>query len=91
MIDDYTQDNHQQLNILIDAIKARNVEEAKLASAALALNAKILSAAELQSLCTKWSKLLSGTEIPNSLEKINALLKDTRMVLNEIDEYAETI
>jgi len=91
MIDDYTQDNHQRLDALIDAIKAKNVAEAKLSIAALALNARILSAAELQSLCTKWLKLLSGTEIPSSLEKINALLKDTRMVLNEIDEYAETI
>ena len=91
MLDDYTHDNHQQLNMLVEAIKAKNIEEAQIAISALALNAKILSAKELQSLCTKWSKLLTGSEIPSSLKKINALLKETRIALNEIDEYAESI
>ena len=91
MLDDYTQDNHQQLDALIEAIKTKNIEEAKLSISALALNAKILSAHALQSLCTKWAKLLSGSETPISLKKVNALLKNTRIVLNEIEEYAETI
>jgi len=91
MLDDYTQENHQQLDTLIEAIKAKNSEEAKLSISILALNAKILSAQELQFLCVKWSKLLSGSEIPSHLKKVNALLKDTRIALNEIDEYAETI
>jgi len=91
MMDDYTQENHQQLNSLVEAIKAKNIVEAKLSISALTLNAKILSAPELQLLCVKWSKLLSGSETPSSLKKMNTLLKDTRIVLNEIDEYAETI
>ncbi len=91
MLDDYTQDNHQQLDALIEAIKAKNIEEAQLAISALAINAKILSAQELQVLCAKWSKLLTGSEIPSSLKKINALLKETRIALNEIDVYAEAI
>lgn len=91
MLDDYTQDNHLQLDALVDAIKAKNIEEAQLSISALALNAKILCAQELQSLCVKWSKLLNGSEIPSSLKKINVLLKDTRIALNEIDEYAEAI
>jgi hypothetical protein len=91
MLNDYTRDNHQQLDTLIEAIKAKNIEEAQLTISALTLNAKILSAQELQSLCVKWSKLLSGSEIPTSLKIINSLLKETRLALNEIDDYAETI
>lgn len=91
MLEDYTQENHQQLDRLIEAIKAKNIEEAKLSISVLALNAKILSAQTLQFLCAKWSKLLSGSEIPSSLKKVNALLKETRIALSEIDEYAETI
>jgi len=91
MLDDYSQSNHQQLDLLVEAIKAKNIEEAQLAISALALNAKILSAQELQFLCVKWSKLLTGSEIPSSLKKINTLLKETRVALNEIDEYAEKI
>ncbi|MBL4942537.1 MAG: hypothetical protein JKY81_12860 [Colwellia sp.] len=91
MLDDYSQDNHQQLDSLIDAIKTKNIEQAQLSISTLALNAKILSAQELQFLCTKWSKLLTGSEIPSSLNKINTLLKSTRIALNDIDEYAETI
>ena len=91
MLDEYTQENHQQLDLLVEAIKAKNIEEAQLAISVLRLNAKILSAPALQSLCVQWSKLLTGNEIPTSLKKINALLKDTRLTLTEIDEYAETV
>lgn len=91
MLDDYTQDNHQQLDMLIEAIKAKDIDEAQLSLSVLTLNAKILSAQTLQLLCAKWSKLLSGSEIPTSLKKVNALLKDTRIALNEIDAYAEAI
>lgn len=91
MLDDYTQDNHQQLDTLIEAIKAKEIAQAQLSVSALALNANILSAQTLQSLCVKWSTLLSGTETSSSVAAVNALLKDTRVVLNEIDEYAETI
>ncbi len=91
MLDDYTQENHQQLDSLIEAIKAKDIEEAKSSISALALNAEILSAQVLKSLCTKWLKLLSGSETPSSLKKVNALLKDTRVALNEIDEYADAI
>ncbi len=91
MLDDYIQENHQQLDNLIEAIKVKNITAAKLSISALTLNAKILSAQELQSLCVKWSKLLSGSETPSSLESVNALLKSTRIALNEIDGYAEAI
>lgn len=91
MLSDYTQENHQQLDALIEAIKAKNLTEAQLCISTLTLNAKILSAQELQSLCVKWSKLLMGSEIPTSLNKINSLLKETRIALNKIDTYAETI
>ncbi len=91
MLDDYAQDNHQQLDALIEAIKEKELEQANASIAALALNAVILSAPRLHLLCTQWSKLLSGVEIPSSLEKVNALLKETRVVLTEIDEYAEAL
>ena len=51
MLDDYTQENHQQLDNLIEAIKTKNNDGAKLSISVLALNAKILSAQELQLLC----------------------------------------
>jgi len=91
MLDDYTQDNHQQLDALIEAIKTKKIEEARLSISALALNAKILSAHALQSLCTKWSELLSGSGTSISLKKVNSLIKDTQIVLNKIDEYAGSI
>jgi len=87
MLDDYTKDNHQQLDLLIESIKEKDIQKAKESILVLTLNAKILSASNLQALCVKWSKLLSGTEIPNSLEKVNALLKDTRVALRDIDKY----
>ncbi len=91
MIDDYTQDNHQQLDALAEAIKTKDIAKAILSISVLTLNAKILSAHELQLLCVEWSTLLNGTEIPSCLKKVDALLKDTRIALNKIDEYAETI
>lgn len=91
MLDEYTQDSHQQLNVLIDAIKSKDIEQAKNAISALALNAKILSAKELQSLCTQWLKLLSGSDSSSNLDTINILFNETRIALKEIDEYAETI
>ena len=91
MLEDYTQENHQLLDGLIKAIKAKNINDAQLCISSLTLNANILSSSTLQSLCVKWSKLLNGKEIPSSLNKINTLFKQTRLVLNEIDEYAEAI
>jgi hypothetical protein len=91
MLGDYAQDNHQQLDGLIEAIKEKELAQAHVSITALTLNAAILSAPRLQLLCTQWSKLLSGVEIPSSLEKVNALLKETRIVLTEIDEYAEEL
>lgn len=90
MLDDYCQDNHQQLDVLIEAFKAKRIAEANVSIAALTLNAKILAAPTLEALCKRWTKLLSCSEIPNSLEIINALIKDTRLALNDIDSYAET-
>lgn len=91
MLDEYTQDNHLQLNALIDAIKTKKIEEANAAIAALTLNAKILTAPTLQVLCSHWAKLFSRNEIPNHLEGINTLIKDTRRILNDIDSYAQTL
>lgn len=91
MLEDYTQENHHQLDCLIEAIKEKNIEAAKACILALTLNAQILSAQTLQSLCIQWAKIISGSEIPSSLEKVNALLKNTRLALYAIDEYAETI
>jgi hypothetical protein len=91
MLDDYGQDNHQQLDRLIDAIKAKNLAKAQQAIIDLQLNAKVLAAAELEELCTQWSKLLSGNEIPTSLKEVNTLFKATRAALNAIDNYAESI
>lgn len=91
MLDDYTQDNHQQLDDLVAAIKANNIKAAQVSLAALALNANILCAQALKLLCAEWEKVLSDSEMPASLDKVNALLKDTRIALNNIDEYAEAI
>jgi len=35
--------------------------------------------------------LLNGKDTASSLKKVNALLKETRIALNEIDEFAEAI
>ncbi|NQY86262.1 MAG: hypothetical protein HRT51_00725 [Colwellia sp.] len=91
MLDDYGQDNHQQLDMLIDAMKAKNLDKAQQAIIDLQLNAKILAAAELEELCTQWLKLLSGNEIPTSLKEVNTLFKETRTALIAIDNYAESI
>ena len=72
-------------------MKEKDLVSAKLSVSALELNAKILASTKLQSLCLQWSKLLSGSDIPSSLEKVNTLLKGTRELLLEIDDYAETI
>ena len=91
MLDDYSERNHQQLDILIDALKAKDFEKAKSAVVDLQLNAKILAATDLEQLCTQWSKLLNGNDIPSSLKEVNLLLKKTRSALNDIDNYAESI
>ena len=91
MLDEYVRDNKQQLDALIGSIKAKEIEKAQLSLAALTLNADILSAGELQLLCTKWEKMLSGSDIPSDLAIINALVKSTRQALSQIDEYAETL
>ena len=91
MLDDYAQDNHQQLDVLIDAIKARDFDKAKGAIIDLQLNAQILAASDLEQLCSQWSKLFSGNDIPSSLKKLNLLLKETRTALTDIDIYAESI
>jgi hypothetical protein len=91
MLDDYGQDNHQQLDIMLNALKAKDFAKAKKANINLQLNAKILVAPELEKLCSQWSKLLSGSDIPSSLKEVNILLKETREALNAIDGYAESI
>lgn len=91
MLDEYTQDNHLQLDILIEAIKATNFDKAKEAITDLQLNAKILVATELEQLCSQWSKLLNGKDIPSSLLEVNILLKKTRTALTAIDRCAESI
>jgi hypothetical protein len=91
MLDDYTQDNHQQLNILIDAITAQDFDRANEAIIDLQLNAKILAAPDLAKLCTQWTTLLSGNDIPSSLNEVNILFKETRAELTAIDGYAVSI
>jgi len=91
MLEDYGQDNHAQLNLLVHAIKDKDINKASDIISRLNINANILAANDLQLLCAQWSKLLSGNEIPKSLNKVNALLKDTRAALTAIDNYAETI
>ncbi len=91
MLDDYAQDNHQQLNVLLEMIKVKDFDKAKEAIINLQFNAKVLVAPELERLCTKWLKLLNGNEIPTSLKEVNALFKETRTALIAIDNYAESI
>jgi len=91
MLDDYRQENHAQLDLLVHAIKAKDINKASDVILRLNINAKILSANDLQRICMQWSKFLSGNEIPKSLDNVNALIKDTRATLKAIDEYAETI
>jgi len=91
MLDEYTEDNHQQLNLLVDALKAKDFDTAKKSVSSLQLNAKILAASELGKLCSQWSLLLSGSDIPSSLNEVNLLLKHTRAELTAIDSYAESI
>jgi hypothetical protein len=91
MLDEYTEDNHLQLNLLIDALKAKDFDKAKQSVINLQLNAKILAASELGQLCSHWSMLLSGNDIPSSLKEVNLLLKQTRAELTAIDSYAESI
>jgi hypothetical protein len=91
MLDDYIQDNHQQLDVLIDAIKAKNFDKAKTAIIDLQLNSKILAASDLAKLCTQWTTLLSDNDISSSLNDVNILLKETRAALTAIDDYAQSI
>lgn len=91
MLGDYGQDNHQKLDLLVNAIKSKDFDKAKECVLDLQLNAKILAAPALEQLCSQWSKLLSGDDIPDSLEAVNTLLKDTRAVLKTIDNYADSI
>jgi hypothetical protein len=91
MLDDYTQDNHQQLDVLIDAIKAKNFDKAKTAIIDLQLNSKILAASDLAKLCTQWTTLLSDNDISSSLNDVNILLKETRAALTAFDDYAQSI
>lgn len=91
MLDEYTEDNHQQLNLLVDALKAKDFDTAKKSVINLQLNAKILAASALGELCSQWSLLLSGSDIPSSLTEVNLLLKHTRAELTAIDSYAESI
>ena len=91
MLDDYATENHQQLDVLIHAIKAKELTKAKKAIIALQLNAQILSAAELDNLCSQWYLLLNGNDKPSSLKEMNILLKETRATLTAIDSYAESI
>lgn len=91
MLGDYGQDNHQKLDLLVGAIKSKDFDKAKECVMDLQLNAKILAASALEQLCSQWFKLLSGDNIPGSLEEVNMLLKDTRAVLKAIDNYADSI
>lgn len=91
MLDDYTQGNHQQLDTLIDAIKAKDFDKAKEVIIDLQFNAKILVAVELAQLCSQWLTLLCGNDLPNSVKEMNVLLKETRAALTVIDNYAESI
>jgi hypothetical protein len=91
MLDDYAKNNHQQLDVLIDSIKEKNRAQAKLSITALTLNAKILSAPALMLVCIQWSELINATETSINLVKVNALLKETRIILTAIDRYAEAL
>lgn len=91
MLDDYTQDNHQQLDNLMAAIKAHNIEAAQLAVAALALNGDILCAQTLKRLCAQWSNLLNSSKLSNCVDNVDVLYQETCVALQAIDEYAETV
>lgn len=91
MLEDYSQDNHQQLAFLATAIKGKDIDKAKLAVKNLQLNAKILAAEDLEQLCTTWLVLLSKDDVLSQLTRIKALLKDTQQVLHAVDSYAQTI
>ncbi len=91
MLDDYSQDNHQQLTQLASAIKGKDFDKAKIAVESLQLNAKILAANDLQQLCSQWLHLLNNDKALTELKNINALLKDTQQVLHAVDSYAQTI
>lgn len=91
MLDDYSQDNHQQLACLASAIKNKNNNKAIEAVQNLQLNAKILVAYDLQQLCRQWLELLSKDKALIQLKQVNALLKDTQQVLHAVDSYAQTI
>lgn len=91
MLDDYSQDNYQQLTYLATAIKGKNIDKAKKAVESLQLNANILAANDLQQLCVQWRHLLNHDNALTQLKKITALLKDTQQVLHAVDSYAQTI
>ncbi len=91
MLDDYSQDNHQQLTQLAEAIEGKNFEKAKMAVESLQLNANILAANDLQQLCSQWLHLLNNDQALTEIKNINALLKDSQQALNAIDSYAQTI
>lgn len=91
MLDDYSQDNHQQLTNLANAIKDKDIVNAIEAVKRLQLNADILVAEDLQQLCSKWLTLLADDEALSDFNKVNNLLKDTQQVLHAVDSYAETI
>ncbi len=91
MLDDYSQDSHQQLTCLASAIKDKNLDKAVAAVKNLQLNGKILAADNLQQLCAQWLELLSKDKALTKLKQVNALLKDTQQVLHAVDSYAQTI
>jgi|GEM_PF-1876916 len=91
MLDDYSQDNHQQLASLAKAIKEKELAHALEAVKAIQLNANILSSQDLEQQCQQWLELLSDNKALTELKQINALLKDTQQVLHAIDSYAETV
>lgn len=91
MLDEYSQENHQQLSYLAAAISDKNIAQARLAAQYLLLNSKILAADDLQLLAEQWLTLLSEQASFEKLARINDLLADTQQVLHAIDSYAETI
>jgi len=91
MLEDYSQDNHQQLTFLATAIKDKDIYKAKVAVKNLQFNAQVLVAADLQQICLQWVELLSNDKKLSQLKQINVLLKDTQQVLHAIDSYAQTI
>ncbi len=91
MLDDYSQDNHQQLTCLATAIKDKNIDKAVAAVKNLQLNGKILAAGDLQQLCSQWLVLLNKDKALTKLKQVNTLLKDTQQVLHAVDSYAQTI